>query len=243
MTVTLYQFPVSHYCEKVRWALDYKGIPFDTKNLLPGMHVKTIKKLAAKSSVPVIKHDGIFIQGSSQILDYLDEKFQQNSLCHDLREAEIMEWEKEADQIIGPEIRRFCYHHVLDDKNITVAALATGGPWYGKMLLKKIYPQLMQKMRQLMQINDGTAEQALETIHSYLDKLAKHMKNRTYIVGDKFSRVDLTVASLLGPLLRPVEFDQPKGVSYPLKLQTIRDEMTAKLPWVSDMYNKHRLQS
>ncbi|MGR9114583.1 MAG: glutathione S-transferase N-terminal domain-containing protein [Gammaproteobacteria bacterium] len=34
--LTLYRFPVSHYCEKVRWALDYKQLDFQTKNLLPG---------------------------------------------------------------------------------------------------------------------------------------------------------------------------------------------------------------
>ena len=25
----LLEFPHSHYCEKARWALDYKGIPFE----------------------------------------------------------------------------------------------------------------------------------------------------------------------------------------------------------------------
>ena len=52
MALVLYQFPISHFCEKARWALDYKGLDYTTKNLLPGLHVKTTKKLAARSSVP-----------------------------------------------------------------------------------------------------------------------------------------------------------------------------------------------
>ncbi|VAW80072.1 hypothetical protein MNBD_GAMMA15-1204 [hydrothermal vent metagenome] len=37
--MTLYQFPISHYCEKIRWALDYKGLPYTTINPLPGSHI------------------------------------------------------------------------------------------------------------------------------------------------------------------------------------------------------------
>ena len=71
--ITLYQFPISHYCEKARWALDYKHVDHKVKNLLPGIHVKTTKKLAPRSSVPVLVHDNKAIQGSNHIISYLDE--------------------------------------------------------------------------------------------------------------------------------------------------------------------------
>ena len=43
MAVKLYQFCISHYSEKVRWALDYKDIKYQPVNLLPGQHSRTIK--------------------------------------------------------------------------------------------------------------------------------------------------------------------------------------------------------
>jgi glutathione S-transferase len=44
--ITLYQFQFSHYCEKARWALDYKGLAYAPKNLLPGPGLThEIKKL------------------------------------------------------------------------------------------------------------------------------------------------------------------------------------------------------
>ena len=48
----LYQFPISHYCEKIRWALEFKNIDHEIKNLIPGLHLLKTKKLAPESSVP-----------------------------------------------------------------------------------------------------------------------------------------------------------------------------------------------
>lgn len=67
--LTLYQFPISHYCEKVRWALDHKKLDYQVKNLLPGMHDGTATKLAGSSSLPILVHDGQAIQNSSDIIN------------------------------------------------------------------------------------------------------------------------------------------------------------------------------
>ena len=66
--IELYQFPFSHYCEKVRWALDYKGIAYRTVNLLPGSHFKHLAKLAPKSSVPVLRDGAIVMQDPRPLL-------------------------------------------------------------------------------------------------------------------------------------------------------------------------------
>jgi len=56
--LTLYQFPISHYCEKARWALDYKKLDYRKVNLLPGPHMKKTKKLSGKTQVPVLEENG-----------------------------------------------------------------------------------------------------------------------------------------------------------------------------------------
>jgi len=92
----LYQFPISHYCEKIRWTLDYKQLDYQVKNLLPGLHTLTTKKLATRSSVPILVDDRKVIQGSSRIITYLDEKFPKNSLTPEDSQlkAQALEWEK-----------------------------------------------------------------------------------------------------------------------------------------------------
>ena len=76
----LLEFPHSHYCEKARWALDYKGIPFERVALLPGFHMRTVRRYAPKTSVPVMLSDSDVVQGSSEIIDYLDEHFPEPQL-------------------------------------------------------------------------------------------------------------------------------------------------------------------
>ena len=43
---TLYQFPISHYCEKTRWHLDHKGLDYRVDNLFPGFHRLKSQRLA-----------------------------------------------------------------------------------------------------------------------------------------------------------------------------------------------------
>ena len=36
-------------CEKARWALDFKGVPFTRVSLFPGWHIRVVRKLAHRT--------------------------------------------------------------------------------------------------------------------------------------------------------------------------------------------------
>ena len=55
--ITLYEFPISHYCEKIRWALDYKKLDWTGKTLLVGPHMAQARKISGKTTVPILDHD------------------------------------------------------------------------------------------------------------------------------------------------------------------------------------------
>ena len=76
----LYDFRFSHYSEKARWALDFKGVPYTPRHLLPGFHLRTTRKLAPRSRVPILKTDGAVIQGSTEIIDFLEQTIPERSL-------------------------------------------------------------------------------------------------------------------------------------------------------------------
>jgi len=72
LSIKLLVFPHSHYCEKARWALDFKGIDYQVRVIMPWFHVRTLKKYTDVSTVPVLLNGETVVQGSSKIIDYLE---------------------------------------------------------------------------------------------------------------------------------------------------------------------------
>src|SRR5512138_2629911 len=108
----LYDFKFSHYSEKARWALDFKGVPYTARHLLPGFHLRTTRKLAPRSSVPILKADDVVIQDSTEIINFLERTFPDPSLTPaDPQGAkDALEWEEYLDEEIGVTLRLWFYH-------------------------------------------------------------------------------------------------------------------------------------
>ncbi len=212
MPVRLYQFAISHYSEKVRWALDYKGIRYQPVNLLPGQHVKTVRALTGKaSSVPVLDHDGEIIQGSSAIIDYLDETFPEHPLTPSDPEIrdQALAWEKRLDDEAGPAVGCWTYHYLLQRPKLVVPMLASGTPFYNRILLSLAFSRVDEIMRDRMKINQKTADASQQVLETLLTELADIYRQRPYLAGDRFSRADLTAGALLAPLFRPPQYPVP----------------------------------
>ena len=240
--IKLYQFPISHFCEKVRWTLDYKGLEHTKINLLPGLHIKQTKKLGKYSSVPLLVDGDKAIQNSSEIIDYLEEEYPQKSLTprDEITKKQALEWEQYVDVELGPHVRVVCYHILLDHPEIVIPFFAHNGPWYGKLFLKIAFKKLQKKMRYLMKINEQTAQESYGKMLLAVNKINDRLQGHAYLAGDKFSRADLAAASLLAPICQPDGYglDWPKET--PKRLKIISEEMADKLTWVDEVYKKHR---
>lgn len=240
--IKLYQFPISHYCEKVRWTLDYKGVDYEVENLLPGLHIKKTKKIAPRSSVPVLVHDGNVVQNSSQIITYLDEQFPEPNLTPAgvTEKAEALEWEAFVDKEVGVHVRRCCYHILLNHPEIVIPFFTHGGPWYGKLFMKMAFPKLQARMRKLMDINDETAAASKEHLNAAVDKLYARYQQHDYLVGDQFSRADIAAASLLAPICMPDKYGLEWPGDIPEPMQVLVREFQDRTGWVLGIYSKHR---
>ena len=240
--LTLYQFPISHYCEKIRWALDYKQLDYEIKNLLPGLHTQTTKKLATQSTVPILLHNQKVIQNSSNIIHYLDDNFLEYPLTPEdpQLKAQALEWERYADINIGIHLRRYYYHVLLEHPNIVIPFLSHRGAWYGKLVLICIFPQLKSKMRTLMNINEETAQNSKEQLEIAINKLHDHLQENSFIVGNQFTRADLSTAALLAPLCKPEKYGLDWPDKLPQPLEGLIDQFQEKLVWVDDLYEKYR---
>ncbi|AXS83437.1 MULTISPECIES: glutathione S-transferase family protein [Marinobacter] len=245
MALKLYQFAISHYCEKIRWALDFKGLNYETVNLLPGQHIKTVRTLTGKaSSVPVLDHDGQIVQGSARILDYLDETFPERSLTPDDPELrkQALAWEHRLDEEAGPAIRCYSYHHFLQRPKIVVPMLAAGTPFYNRILLSLTFSRVDEVMRQWMKINEKTAGKSRQVMEGLLNELAGIYSQQAFLVGDRFSRADLTAAALFAPLFQPPEYPVPwpKPGRIPKDIKAWLDQWQPQLQTLEKIYAGNR---
>jgi glutathione S-transferase len=242
MALKLYQFPLSHFCEKARWALDYKGLEYRTRNLLPGLHVKTIKKLANDSSVPVIDHDGRIVQGAGKIISYLDEQFPQKKLTpvNPGERQAAQEWERYLDMEGGVHLRRYMYHVLLQHPRLVIGFFATGGPFWAKPFLWLVFPTLAKRMRRYMDINESSAAKSKKHVEAALRRVSDTLSKQRYLVGNSFTRADLTAAALLAPLFMPPQY----GLRWPEELpEPLRSEVAGwgeQLKRVKEIYDRHR---
>ncbi len=74
--VRLWQLELSHFNEKVRWALDYKRINHRRRSLLPGAHALITRRLTGDvGTTPVLDLDGRMIGDSTRIIAALEERW------------------------------------------------------------------------------------------------------------------------------------------------------------------------
>jgi glutathione S-transferase len=242
--ITLYQFKFSHYCEKVSWALDYKGIPYTQNNLLPGRHIKVARRLAPKSSLPIIVDKGLIVQDSTEIISYLDKTYPEYPLTPETAQEikEALHWEAFCSTEIGIPLRLWFYHYALPDRKRSLQFMLDGAPWLEKTAFPFIFPKVRNIMLERMIINAETAKHAEKRVLAALDKLDDTLKDRRFLVGDRFSRADLTACALLSPFCAPGKTDAEAAIAFPETVCELRNHHRNRpyFDWVLENYKSHR---
>jgi glutathione S-transferase len=247
----LWHIEISHYSEKVRWALAYKGIEHDRRAPTPGAHMVVALGLTRGRSktFPVLQVDGQTIGDSTAIIAELERRFPDPPLypedADERRRALALE--DFFDEELGPHARLLAFHEATKDpaviEHFTVdllpARLADVGPVRaGAMRFFSTFAALRYGVK-----SDRRAELAKAKILAAFDRLESELGPGDYLVGDRFTVADLTAASLLYPLVQP-----PEGPSLPPAPQGL-ERFRAPLEdrpgyrWVQEMFRKHRKHS
>jgi len=244
----LYVFAISHYCEKARWALDYLGLPYVLQFVAPGEHGKIARQLGAPaSSVPYLKVDGQVIQGSADIVDWADSAATgpaRHLNPDDANLAKCQEIEKRIDDIAGVHIRRFYYSEALVEHPETVRPIFTKGlPLSKKLLISLAWKKIQGIMTKRMDLGLKQGLESRDVVRQELDWVDDLLADgRKYLVGERLSRADIAVASLLAPLVLPTEHPTYAAMKHPPRLAS--DVATwnqrPSLTWVRSIYSQHR---
>jgi glutathione S-transferase len=240
----LYDFRSSHFSEKARWALDFKGIPYTPHHLLPGFHIRTARKMAPRSCVPILNANGAVIQDSTEIINFLERAFPDRSLTppdpDDANEA--IEWEEYLDTEIGVMLRLWFYYHTLPDRDRAIRFLSLGAPWLQRSLFAFSFPPIRRAMMQMMNISAESAAEAERRFLLAFDRLDKALERGPFLVGNRFSRADLTACALLWPLCRPGESPSAVEAALPPTVCALRKQLEQRrfYCWVLLRYQENR---
>ena len=241
----LLEFPHSHYCEKARWVLDYKGIPFQAVAIMPGFHVITLRKFAPDTSVPVLLNDNEVIQGSSEIINYLEQKHPTHSLTPtDAKELQAcLDIENSMDERLGENIRQILYFRLLAYPDFIRHCFTHPMPRMKQIIFSLFYPLLRYKIHKTYVISAAKVEEAKREFDVAMTEIEKMLRLKQYLVGEQFTRADLTVASMLSLLVMPTEHPFPwKEIPDPQArafYDKYRDHPVTE--WVTKIYRDHRL--
>ena len=137
----LLQFAGSHYCEKARWALDYKQCAYTVRNLVPGRHVRSVHRYTSASHLPVLVTAESTIQGSGEIIDYLDKTIAQPALTptHSADRSVAYEWERYLDANLGIPVRLLFYYHGFREPGFVRRFFLHDAPWWANGYLCLLY--------------------------------------------------------------------------------------------------------
>jgi glutathione S-transferase len=246
-TPTLWHIPISHYAEKVRWALAIKDVEHRRLAPPPGGHIPVALALTRgrQMTIPILQLDGRTIGDSTAIIAALEERYPEPPLYpSDIRErARALALEDYFDENTGPAVRQLAFHAFRADQErfteiaarTAPAPLARLGPLLGAY--GRVYTALRWKAR-----DEEAAARNRVAIRAAAERIESELGDREYLVGDRFSVADLTAAALLYPLVLP-EGGPLGGTEPPAELAAFRAELGDDRPafaWVREMYRRHR---
>jgi glutathione S-transferase len=213
--ITLYQLHWSHYVEKVRWALDYKGLewravevePFSKRQMQHLPCKTTLDSGSRLHTMPTI-HDertGAMLGESSAILAYLERQYPSPALYPDSPpdRDEVLRWLPWLDTEIGLPARRLAYTQIALEypgylAELFLPHLAPKGAASGfkaRLAGKIIGGVLTQRFRFHLVREDRVYEQ----LEQCLLFVARRLDAQRFLVGNRFTAADLAFAALVRP--------------------------------------------
>jgi glutathione S-transferase len=242
-TPLLWHIPVSHFNEKVRWTLDYKGIAHHRQVLGPDYLIRCAHA-TGQGKMPVLWLDGQPIGDSTRIIAVLEQRFPEPALYPQDAAARqrALEWEDDLDETLGPALRAAVVTPLFrHDPELGLRLLTTGMPDNYRKLrpLVRLFPAYYRLRHHIKEAN---LEADRAAVAAALDRVEAGRQGRAYLVGDVFSVADLTAAALLSPLLQPPEIQYPLQVEWPSYLSDYRAALLQHpaVRWASGIYRLHR---
>jgi len=192
--ITLYQFEISPFCDKVRRILHWKKQPYVVREVPMKEAFTAIKKVNPIGKLPCLEHDGRFIADSTDIAYYLETQFPDppllprdpklRALCHIFED-----WADESLYFYEMRLRFTVPHNAR--KHIPL--LTAHDPAWMKTAAKLVVPRMMRGILAKQGLGRKPLEMVVRDLERHLDAVSGWLGSGEWLVGDALSLADLSV--------------------------------------------------
>jgi glutathione S-transferase len=218
--------PISRYCEKARWALDYARLDYVEDRHVQLVHIAALRRAGGNRTSPALICDEGVVRESGAIVGYAAQRApadRQLEPDDPVERAEAMRLERGFDVELGPHGRRWTYFRMREQTELVQKYNLTGVPSWERAAFPVANRFVMRAIEHVLRITPESASDSARRVHALFDEVAERLSDgRRYLVGDRFTRADLAFAALAGSVTLPERYGVP--LPQPPEL----DEVTAR---------------
>jgi glutathione S-transferase len=209
----LLTIPISHYCEKARWALQRIGVPYRERPHIQAIHRAATLRAGGGLTVPVLVcADGV-LGDSGDILAWANRQAPPGRALYPEdpdRAAEVRLLEADFNTGLGPHSRCWMYQQLRKRRDLALSYGSAGVPTWERTSLRLGYPLLIAIVAHVLDVTPATAVESEAEVRAKFNAVGKRLADgRPYICGDEFTAADLTFAALAAPMLMPSGYGVP----------------------------------
>ena len=209
----LVTIPISHYCEKARWALERARIRYREERHVQGVHRIAARKAGGGETVPVLVTPEGALGESQEILLWVDERLPPDRRLFPSQPAERTEVERlcrRFDGNLGPRGRRLMYINMLGQRELMLRFNNQGVPGWEDRALRLGWPLAVRFVGRALDIRPGIEIEDEAAVWGELDFVAQLLADgREHLCGERFSAADLTFAALSASIVVPPVYGVP----------------------------------
>lgn len=226
----LITIPISHYCEKARWALDRMGLEYVEEAHLQVFHYAATLGAGGGVTAPVLVHEHGVLDDSNAICRWASHRRHTTSpLYPPDRLAEVEHWVALLDRDLGVPGRLIMYQECLAHPDDMMQWMSTGAPAYQARMLRRAFGLARRFVTARLGVSAVAAQHGRDTCLRVFDDVAATISSNGHLVGSAFTAADLTFAALAAPVVLPPQYGVPLPPldALPASYATLIEELRA----------------
>ena len=203
----LLTIPISHFCEKARWALERAGLEYREEPHVQGVNRIVSRRAGGHGTLPVLICEAGVLAESEAILRYADVHVAPERRLFPDGADGMTALCRELDAGLGPDGRRMIYAHMLPRKELMLRYNDAGVPAWEDRMMRALFPVAARWGARELGVRADTLERERPRVRAVFDSIAERLADgRPYLFGERFTAADLTFAALAAALVLPPEY-------------------------------------